>query len=114
VAPNTRGRVSDPIAALSGSQPKAPGFAGGYLLSTVPSIGHITLYDGPGDRFGQRAKLVRDDFLYADTSRCSIWNDDECTDSYTHVYSVHRIDGALRDNLHGYTSGWSTPRTSGP
>jgi putative transposase len=28
---NTRGRVSDPIAALSGSQPKAPGFAGEYL-----------------------------------------------------------------------------------
>ena len=34
------------------------------LVSTVPSIGHITLYDGPGDRFGQRAKLVLDDFLY--------------------------------------------------
>jgi len=27
-----RGRVSDPAAALSGSQTKAPGFAGGYLL----------------------------------------------------------------------------------
>ena len=33
MAPNIRGRVSDPIAALSGSQPKAPGFAGGYLLA---------------------------------------------------------------------------------
>ena len=30
-----RGRVSDPAAALSGSQPKAPGFAGGYLLDAV-------------------------------------------------------------------------------
>ncbi|MFZ0838299.1 MAG: hypothetical protein WAM77_12655 [Xanthobacteraceae bacterium] len=76
------------------------------LVSTVPSIGYITLYDGPGDRFGQRAKLVLDDFLYADTSRCSIWNDGECTDRYTHVFSVHRIDGAPRDNMHGYTSGW--------
>ena len=27
-----RGRDSDPAAALSGSQSKAPGFAGGYLL----------------------------------------------------------------------------------
>ena len=35
MAPNTRGRVSDPIAALSGSQPKAPGFAGGYLLELM-------------------------------------------------------------------------------
>ena len=23
----------------------------------------------------------------------------KCTDSYTHVYSMHHIDGALRDNL---------------
>ena len=28
---DNRGRVSDPAAALSGSHPKAPGFAGGYL-----------------------------------------------------------------------------------
>src|SRR5246500_5286713 len=40
-------------------------------------------------KWARRTKsLVLDDFLYADTSRCSIWNDDECTDSYTHVYSV--------------------------
>jgi energy-coupling factor transporter ATP-binding protein EcfA2 len=30
-----RGRVSDPAAALSGSQPNAPGFAGGYLLDEL-------------------------------------------------------------------------------
>ena len=36
VARGNRGRVSGPrIAALSGSQIKAPGFAGGYLLSPV-------------------------------------------------------------------------------
>ena len=31
-AKRNRGRVSDPTAAMSGSHPKAPGFAGGYLL----------------------------------------------------------------------------------
>ena len=31
-----RGRVSDPAAALSGSNPKAPGSAGGYLLQRAP------------------------------------------------------------------------------
>jgi hypothetical protein len=33
------GRVRDPVAALSGSHPKAPGFAGGYLLSAAPCMG---------------------------------------------------------------------------
>jgi len=75
-------------------------------IVTSPPTGYIVLYDGPGGRFGTRAKLVLNDFLYADTSRCSIWNDGECTDSYTHVSSVHRIDGAMRDNMRGYTSGW--------
>jgi hypothetical protein len=49
---------------------------------------------------------VVDDFLYADTIRCSIWDDGACTDSHTHVYSVHRMDGAPRDNTHGSTAGW--------
>jgi hypothetical protein len=36
VTQEKRGRVSDPDqAALSGSQPKAPGFAGGYLLFVI-------------------------------------------------------------------------------
>jgi len=38
VAQEPRGRVSDPVAALSGSRSKAPGFAGGLLLS-VQSLG---------------------------------------------------------------------------
>ena len=76
------------------------------LVIKAPSEGFVILYDGPGDKFGFRSKLVVNDFLYADTSRCSIWNNGECTNSYTHIYSVHRLDGAPRDNLHGYTGGW--------
>ena len=52
--------------------------------------GYIILHATPGSKFGTRAKLVVDDLLYADTSRCSIWDDGACTDSHTHVYSVHR------------------------
>jgi ABC transporter substrate binding protein len=33
--------LAAPSAALSGSQPKAPGFAGGYLLSYGPSFPHL-------------------------------------------------------------------------
>ncbi len=37
--PNRRGRVNDPrLAALSGSQPRASSFAGGYLLSPEPEL----------------------------------------------------------------------------
>ena len=35
LAPEFWGRVSGPLAALSGSSSKAPGFAGGYLLTPV-------------------------------------------------------------------------------
>ena len=62
--------------------------------------GYIILHDGPGSKFGTRAKLVVDDLLYADTSRCSIWEHGACTDS------VHRMDGSPRDNTHGFTAGW--------
>ena len=75
------------------------------LVISAPA-GYIILHDGPGTTFGTRAKLVVDDLLYADTSRCSIWEDGACTDSHTHVYSVHRMDGAPRDNMHGFTAGW--------
>jgi hypothetical protein len=33
-----RGRESDPAAALSGSQSKTPGFAGGYLLHNPTAV----------------------------------------------------------------------------
>jgi hypothetical protein len=35
VAPNLRAALATRLAALSGSQPKAPGSAGGYLLRRV-------------------------------------------------------------------------------
>ena len=38
-----RGRVSDPAAALSGSQPKAPGSAGGYLLAETRKTRPVSL-----------------------------------------------------------------------
>jgi hypothetical protein len=72
----------------------------------VPKEGYVLMYNGPGNTYGIQTRLVKDDFLYADTSRCSIWNENACTDAYTHIYSVHRIDGAPRDNLHGFTIGW--------
>ena len=75
------------------------------MVIKVPKEGFGTLRMGPDENFELRAKLVLNDFLYADTSRCSTW-DRICTKSWTHVYSVHRMDGAPRDNLHGYTSGW--------
>jgi hypothetical protein len=36
------GRVAPPIAALSGSPPKAPGSAGGYLLLQIKE--HVTVF----------------------------------------------------------------------
>jgi hypothetical protein len=48
VAQTLRGRVSDPrLAALSGSQTKAPGSAGGYLLWVMFAC-HVQ--PGPGTR----------------------------------------------------------------
>ena len=44
-----RGRVSDPaLAALSGSQPKAPGFAGGWFSFTRESLKHESVSTDPG------------------------------------------------------------------
>jgi hypothetical protein len=75
------------------------------MVIKVPNEGYATLRMGPGEQFEPRTKLVVNDFLYADTSQCSTW-DNICTKSWTRVYSVHRMDGAPRDNLHGYTAGW--------
>jgi hypothetical protein len=49
-----RGRASDPAAALSGSQTKAPGFAGGYLLCSdgndnIVYTQHVEFTDFPLD-----------------------------------------------------------------
>jgi hypothetical protein len=66
---------------------------------------YVILRTEPGEQFEPRTKLVLNDFLYADTYQCSTWSS-ICTKSWTHVYSVHRMDGAPRDNMHGYTAGW--------
>ena len=72
----------------------------------VPDEGYVTLRMGPGEQFGVQIKLVLNDFLYADTYQCLSWGN-ICTKSWTHVYSVHRMDGAPRDNRNnGYTGGW--------
>lgn len=76
------------------------------LVIKAPTTGYVSLQDGPGPQFQLRAKLVVNDFLYVDSSNCSIYHSDVCTRSYTHVYSVHRLYGAPRDNLHAYTGGW--------
>ena len=75
-------------------------------VTSVPKDGLVYMREGPGAEFPIRTPLVLNDFLYADTSMCSIWHNNICTTTWTHVYSVHRIDGAPRDNFHGFTSGW--------
>jgi hypothetical protein len=75
------------------------------MVTKVPDEAYVILRMEPGEQFEPRTKLVLNDFLYADTYQCSTWSS-ICTKSWTHVYSVHRIDGAPRDNLHGYTAGW--------
>jgi hypothetical protein len=75
------------------------------MVIAVPDEGYVTMRMGPGEQFGVQTKLVRNDFLYADTFQCLSWGD-ICTKSWTHVFSVHRMDGAPRDNRHGYTAGW--------
>jgi hypothetical protein len=75
-------------------------------VTSAPKDGLVYMRQGPGAEFPIGAPLVLNDFLYADTSMCSIWNNNICTTTWTHVYSVHRIDGAPRDNLHGFTIGW--------
>jgi hypothetical protein len=75
------------------------------MVIKAPDEGYVTMRTGPGEQFEPRTKLVLNDLLYADTSQCSIW-DHVCTESWTHIYSIHRMDGAPRDNLHGYTTGW--------
>ena len=75
-------------------------------VTSVPKDGLVYMREGPGAEFPIRTSLFLNDFLYADTSMCSIWNNNICTTTWTHVYSVHRIDGAPRDNFHGFTSGW--------
>jgi hypothetical protein len=50
-----RGRVSDPAAALGGSQPKASGFAGEYLLGKRLTFSRLRLQNGAPP---QRWRLV--------------------------------------------------------
>jgi hypothetical protein len=54
------GRVSDPTAALSGSQIKATGFAGGYLLDAVRK-GQSFLNEIPADVDNKPSHGARDD-----------------------------------------------------
>ena len=75
------------------------------MVIKVPDEEYVILRREPGEQFETRTKLVLKDFLYADTSQCSMWSS-ICTKSWTHVYSVHRLDGAPRDNRRGYTAGW--------
>ena len=75
-------------------------------VTSVPKDGLVYMREGPGAEFPIRTPLVLNDFLYADTSMCSIWHNNICTTTWTHVYSVHRTDGAPRDNFHGFTGGW--------
>jgi hypothetical protein len=75
------------------------------MVIAVPDESYVILRTEPGEHFEPRTKLVLNDFLYADTYQCSTWSS-ICTKSWTHVFSVHRMDGAPRDNRHGYTAGW--------
>jgi len=75
------------------------------MVTKVPDEAYVILRVEPGEQFQPKTKLVLNDFLYVDTFQCSTWSP-ICTKSWTHVYSVHRMDGAPRDNLHGYTTGW--------
>jgi hypothetical protein len=75
------------------------------IVIKVSGEPYVILRTEPGEQFEPRTKLVLNDFLYADTYQCSTWSS-VCTKSYTHVYSVHRMDGAPRDNVRGYTAGW--------
>jgi hypothetical protein len=75
------------------------------MVTKVPDEAYVILRVEPGDQFAPKTKLVLNDFLYVDTFQCSTWSP-ICTKSWTHVYSVHRVDGAPRDNRRGYTTGW--------
>jgi hypothetical protein len=72
--------------------------------------GFLNLRQAPEAQSKIIARLFRSDFLYADTASCEERNGTWICDDrnqWTHVISVHRIDGPLKE-AKTFTHGWVT------